>query len=97
MHNTNTATCLQQTAFSYGSLVILGLLICTKYSSCYGAGVRRLTQVSQKSLHGPKPNFMGNNLPAKSPTDFQKIHFFFLLFVNTEPSGRQHFICGWKF
>ncbi len=48
-------------------------------SYCRGAGVRRpfvrpVTQVSQKSLHGYRPNFMGSYLSAIPPDCFQ---FFF--------------------
>ena len=68
-------------------------------TDCRGAGVRPLTRVSQKPLHGSRPNFVERYLSAISVDvffslftnfDFQVFTIFFFVFVNMGPYGSQN-------
>ncbi len=63
-------------------------------SYCRGASIRPLTQVSQKLLHGSKPNFVESYLSAISPafffSKFLIFKFLRFFFVNIGPYGSQN-------
>ncbi len=70
MGHGDTSVCWAHMSF----VVIFSSAWLCQQSYCHGAGVRRpYTQVSQKPLHGSRPNFVGSSLSTISPD-----HFFFL-------------------